>query len=82
MQWVMHGSFNGEVPCLIPGGSRWCQEEHPTSNAPGPHQDPVRIPVLILEPKKSSNINVSHMVSQGIETIYGREVFFITLRTR
>ena len=37
VQWVGHGSFNREVPCSIPGGLRWCQEGHPTSNAPVPH---------------------------------------------
>ena len=37
VQWVGHGSFKREVPCSIPGGLQWCQEGHPTSNAPVPH---------------------------------------------
>ena len=37
VQWVGHGSFKREVPCLIPGETWWCQEGHPTSNAPVPH---------------------------------------------
>ena len=37
VQWVGHESFKREVPCSIPGGLRWCQEGHPTSNAPVPH---------------------------------------------
>ena len=34
VQWVGHGSLKREDLNSIPGGSRWCQEGHPTSNAP------------------------------------------------
>ena len=37
VQWVGHMSVIREVLCLIHGESQWCQEGHPTSNAPVPH---------------------------------------------
>ena len=37
VQWAGHGSFKREVLCSIPDGLWWCQEGHPTSNAPVPH---------------------------------------------
>ena len=37
VQWVGHGYFKLEVLSWITGGERWCQEGHPTSNAPEPY---------------------------------------------
>ena len=37
VQWVGHMSLIREVLSLIHGESQWCQEGHPTSNAPVPH---------------------------------------------
>ena len=37
VRWIGHGSFKQNLPCSIPGGLRWCQEGHTTSNAPVPH---------------------------------------------